>query len=280
MNNAVICKDFSSLIVIAIVGYMLPTISLVNSEVCQLSFEMENAGNAEVNSKVIIPRGNASGGFTLRFNRTNQNVTIKFSTKSQCLVQIQNITYMNDGRSDTICAYLLPEGNAEITEMGCFLTVQHTDWGKLWNTTEYSGKIGKSAIDTSFAGHHRIMLKINHTDDYGVEIDCLKLQLACLADGGECPPIGQPLSRSEVIAIASICSPVSVIAIVLGVVQSCLCFWIKRKYNSKDIKYQQLPVDDIQPPDAPKDKEHSTGEEKGPNAQSEPTVPAELKPET
>ena len=147
---------------------------------CMLELESENGdgGNQQYRSR-------ASGGQTARLleGETINHHLVFPSTDNACTIQLSSITYSNDGTSDEIKVTI------DGTLLGSFTTYSHSNSGEYWNTfmteRDFLSKIEVHNM------HSIITVEAVDSDEYGVEIDMISLQMDCtndIGDSTECPP--------------------------------------------------------------------------------------------
>ena len=117
-----------------------------------------------------VQRSRASGQRTVRLRR-GQYVENSFTTHCSCSVTVTNVTYTNDGGSDTITLSL--DGRV----VGTFRTRSQSNYGNLWNVPQSSGRVGSSTVLRR--GVHTVRTEATTTDRYLVEIDKVILALDC-----------------------------------------------------------------------------------------------------
>ena len=125
-----------------------------------------------------MQRSAASNQATVLLYQGNQ-VRVSFPLISQCQVQVKNVAYTNDGPSDTITVLL--DGT---TTIGSFHTTAHSNHGHYWNVPINSGVLG-TPVELS-SGSHTISIRAMASDQYGVEIDKVDLDLNCSLDHPQC----------------------------------------------------------------------------------------------
>lgn len=102
-------------------------------------------------------------------------VYISICLEKSTIIDIKNITYSNDGESETLVIEIdgLPFGSFETKGGG--------DWGRLWDQKRSSGFIGRSGMLP--AGTHNITIRVNSTGDcYGVELWAFYIRLFTVVD--------------------------------------------------------------------------------------------------
>ena len=120
-----------------------------------------------------IMRGDASGGEVVALK--NEHVVAHvFPTSSLCEVQVSNVRY-SDGSSEDECTVSIAGKN-----VGEFrsTTESSTDTDK-WNEFYDSGTLGSTILGK---GQHLIMVRVNATDEFGVELDFIELGIDCGED--------------------------------------------------------------------------------------------------
>ena len=91
------------------------------------------------------------------------------------IIDIQNITYSNDGASESITV------DIDGSPLGSFDTLGDGDWGRLWEKRRSSGFVGRSGL--LHAGQHNITIRVNSSADcYGVELWELYIRLFTAVD--------------------------------------------------------------------------------------------------
>jgi len=102
----------------------------------------------------------------------------KIRSSSACELSIIDIMYSNDeGGGDNVVAFV----NDNL--IGNFTTHHKNGNGDFWNIFESSGSIGAQQIS---AGDHTLTIRLNSTDEKGVEIDLVRVSFVC---NGQCPVV-------------------------------------------------------------------------------------------
>ena len=157
-------------------------------------------------------RSAASGGEVVVL-KDGQEVSHIFSTESTCQVQVSNIRY-SDGSSADICMVFV--GNKNIGEF-------HTTSTDQWNTFYNSGTIGSTSLEM---GQHLLTVKVNATDEFGVELDYMEVSIDCeeVATPGDSAPQGDfGLSGGEIAGIVTAC--ITLLAAVISAGGAC-CYYL------------------------------------------------------
>ncbi|KAL3877033.1 hypothetical protein ACJMK2_034789 [Sinanodonta woodiana] len=160
--------------------YTVYAILLVVSESVQASsvvLEAENAVHFE--GKQVVSRLNASGQATLKMYK-GQTVSFEFCLTTDTKLEVQNLWYSNDGKSDLITV------TVDDTKLGEVLTQMQFKSGEAWNIFKPSGPLGSSVYLSE--GKHKLKLRVKKGDKYGVEIDKIELflQNGQLKNSSEC----------------------------------------------------------------------------------------------
>ncbi|KAL3877023.1 hypothetical protein ACJMK2_034779 [Sinanodonta woodiana] len=119
-----------------------------------------------------VYRKNASGAGSLHLYE-NDAMTIRLCPDEPLIVSVENVSYSNDGMSDTL---QLSE-NQNI--LGTFSTYQHSNWGEYWNNFLPSGPIGNFHV---LAQQINLTLSVTHADCFGVELDKIVLKVNKFVD--------------------------------------------------------------------------------------------------
>ena len=115
-----------------------------------------------------IPRSQASNNFTVVM-KPHDIVRMHFCLRAKSAVTIVNIVYSNDGPADEIHAILDGE------TMGSFIGSPYDGQGRGWNLFRSSGPLpGRMVLGT---GPHVLVLNVTRSDQYGIEIDNLFLDI-------------------------------------------------------------------------------------------------------
>jgi len=166
-------------------------ISCSHSEICDYILEAEEGNSLqrlmECNTDNFYTpcmqfRSQASGRshkLTVKFTRSNQYISYRITSPSQCTLQISDIIYSNDeGGADNISVLL---GNIYV---GDFITHQmNSGMGDLWDEFHSSGQIGD--VHTIFRGENLLIIRVSVTDSKGVELD--KIDVSFNDCHGKCP---------------------------------------------------------------------------------------------
>ena len=186
-----------------------------HNNMCSIVLEAENGHGGEREY-----RSNASGGLSVRLL---EGETISYQmdfafTDNTCTLQLLSVTYSNDGPSDRVQVSL------DTTSLGSFQTFASSNGGKNWNIFRTQNGF-TSKVKLSYS---RFMITVDalETDDYGVEIDKISLQLECTnkvsTEDAQCSPsiFSQDNSTSGNNEINSHLSDGLLVTIVFGVVGS------------------------------------------------------------
>ena len=115
-------------------------------------------------------RSDASGGEVVAL-KNEQDVSHIFSTSSLCEVQVSNVRY-SDGSSEDECAVFIAGEN-----VGEFRsTTEPSTSTDKWNEFYNSGTLGSTVLEK---GRHLVMVTVNATDEFGVELDFIELSIDC-----------------------------------------------------------------------------------------------------
>ncbi|KAH3863179.1 hypothetical protein DPMN_026158 [Dreissena polymorpha] len=98
-----------------------------------------------------------------------EELMIHFDLSGPAVVDIIDVRYANDGDYDVISVGM--DGQ----ELGQFKTTTYYAWGHLWNEFDSSGPLGGPHV--LGAGHHNISLKVLHADEYGMEVDYIRVSV-------------------------------------------------------------------------------------------------------
>lgn len=115
------------------------------------------------------PRSNASNETTVLLRR-DDTIRNYFSTATFCTIQVANVSYSNDGRSDTVTL------NVDGVSVGSFTSRAWTNQGLFWNIILGSGPMG--SMVRLGPGDHLIETKATVVHG-GVEIDRIMLYSWC-----------------------------------------------------------------------------------------------------
>ena len=181
-----------------------------HNNMCSIVLEAENGRGGEREY-----RSNASGGLSVRLL---EGETISYQmefafTDNTCTLQLMSVTYSNDGPSDRVQVSL------DTTSLGSFQTYASSNGGKNWNIFRtQSGFASKVTLSDS---RFMIIVDALETDEYGVEIDKISLQLECTnevsTEDAQCSP---SVFSQDNNTINSHLSDGLIITIVFGVVGS------------------------------------------------------------
>ena len=128
------------------------------------TIEIERFGPRES----TIPRSQASNNHTVVMKK-HETVRIHFCLRVKSAITIVNIVYSNDGPADEVHAILDGES------MGSFIGSPFDGGGIGWNLFRSSGQLpGRVVLST---GPHVLVLNVTRSDEYGVEIDNLFLDI-------------------------------------------------------------------------------------------------------
>ncbi|KAK3579226.1 hypothetical protein CHS0354_033293 [Potamilus streckersoni] len=114
-----------------------------------------------------IYRQNASGGGSLHLYE-NDAIIIRLCPDGPMFVSVENVSYSNDGMSDTI--QLLENQNV----LGTFSTYQQSNWGEYWNDFLSSGPLGNFH---AYSQPINLTFSVTYADCFGVELDKIVLKI-------------------------------------------------------------------------------------------------------
>ena len=128
-------------------------------------------------------RSRASSGLTVLL-MTGQTLSFHINSikSSHCAISVKDITYSNDGHSDTVSAYLNSLTND--SKIGEFVTDPDSRGGDQWNVMKSSGQVGDAKI--LLPQENSLIIEASYTDDYDVELDTILVLFTC---DDECPVI-------------------------------------------------------------------------------------------
>lgn len=120
-------------------------------------------------SQIALQMPDSSGRRSIRQNwlivphlYKGDEMHVHFCIQAKTIVQVNNITYSNDGSMKTISV------KQNGLEIGRFDTHSNSDWGKLWDKPVNTGKIGQTQMLDP--GKYKLTLKVEHSYDcYGFE---------------------------------------------------------------------------------------------------------------
>lgn len=136
---------------------------------CGVVLEAENGSGGEKEY-----RSHASGGLSVRLMEEGDTISFQMNfalTDNTCTLQLKSVTYSNDGLSDSIQVSL------DNTSLGSFQTYASSNGGENWNSFRTQNGFASKVqlLDSRFV----ITVDVLDTDEYGVEIDKISLQLDC-----------------------------------------------------------------------------------------------------
>ena len=142
-----------------------------HNNMCSVAFEAENGSGGKEEY-----RSNASGGISVKLTEGDTiSYQVDFAYNNNvCTVQLLSVTYSNDGFMDSIQVSL------DGILLGSFQTYASSSGGENWNTFRTQrGFVSKVQLhDSQFV----ITVDALNTDEYGVEIDKISLQLDCTSE--------------------------------------------------------------------------------------------------
>ena len=139
-----------------------------HNNMCSVVFEGENGSGGRKEY-----RSNASGGISVQLTQGNTiSYQVEFAYNNNiCTIQLMSVTYSNDEFSDNIHVSL------DETLLGSFQTNASSSSGKNWNI--FRTQRGFASKVQLHDPQFMITVDALETDDYGVEIDLVSLQLDC-----------------------------------------------------------------------------------------------------
>ena len=210
MNDIFVCsvqfaktpKDYKMLMLF-LTFFVLLQLCPSDANVMVLRLEAEEGAHAG-NTRV---RNAASGGEVVVV-RDGEEVSHIFSIESACQVQVSNVRYSDESGAD-VCTVFLGRKN-----VGEFRTTTTNRPNEFFN----SGTIGSTSLEM---GQHLVMVKVNATDEFGVEVDYMELNF--VSDCGEVSTEGDSasednsgLSGGAIAGIVAAC-----ITLLAAVISSC-----------------------------------------------------------
>ncbi|KAK3596438.1 hypothetical protein CHS0354_033401 [Potamilus streckersoni] len=141
-------------------------VGLVSIQANLVIFEAENAVFFE--GKRVTPRSEASGQSTLKMNK-GQTSSIEFCLTKHSEIEVHNVWYSNDGKSDLITV------TVDNKMLGQVLSEPLSKGGEGWNIFRQSGPL--NYIVYLSEGRHQLSFYVENGDEYGVEIDKIVLLL-------------------------------------------------------------------------------------------------------
>lgn len=146
---------------------------------CSVSLEAENGSGGRPK-----PRGHASGEQSvLLFLKEKLTFYLLYHVLDNfCELSSFNITYSNDGASDTFTVSL----NGSF--LGGAQTLAQSKQGEYWDLFRTVKVPIKEVV--MYEGQYSIIISVTKADDYGVEVDKCTLQFECshkISDGSACP---------------------------------------------------------------------------------------------
>lgn len=155
--------------------FIVILLSLVASSIAKhlptpkpLTVDCLSLGNGDDFKQRLKLRDNAEDQTTIwLFN--GEILNINFDLTHDAVVDVLDVRYSNDGEWDEISLHIDGE------PLGQFKTQTMYAWGDLWNTFLSSGPVGGRRFLRK--GQHTLTLKIEHADQYGVEIDYIRFEV-------------------------------------------------------------------------------------------------------
>lgn len=163
-----------------------------------------------------IMRGDASGGEIVAL-KNEQDVSHIFATSSLCEVQVSNVRYSDGSTEDECTVFIAGENVGEFRST----TEPSTDTDQ-WNEFYNSGTLGSTVLEK---GRHLIMVTVNATDEFGVELDFIELGIDCGEDASQSDSSsasGSSLSVGGILGVLAACITL-LAAIISACVTLCCC---------------------------------------------------------
>ena len=197
------------------------------------SIPLVECSSGKFRTPCIQRRNRASKGQTIYLTFAKQYILYKIKSFSICELSIIDIRYSNDENgADNVIA--LVDDNI----IGNFTTHHKQGNGDFWNVFESSGSVGAQQISM---GDHILTIRLNSTDEKGVEIDLVRVSFVC---DGQCPIVttahhdslidddagnrdvdtGSSLSDEATIAIVYSVIILAILTVAVGI---CLAVWYK-----------------------------------------------------
>ncbi|ESO85405.1 hypothetical protein LOTGIDRAFT_154901 [Lottia gigantea] len=146
---------------------MVVIVGLLSLLVIKQVIAVEVFIEGENNKNVINSRSEASNQQTLQLSEDDK-ATYEFCLTESALVKVKNIRYSNDGGTDRIDVIVNDD------TIGSFQTTGEANNGQNWNVFRSSGEVGQSQMNS---GRHKLYVKVDTADQYGVEIDNIQLEV-------------------------------------------------------------------------------------------------------
>ncbi|XP_071131336.1 uncharacterized protein [Mytilus edulis] len=135
----------------------------------QVHIEIEDFSDFDV-SKIMRRSGASTSRTVLLFQ--GQTIKYKICIDTAIIVDIQELVYSNDGKSDFIVIKI------DDKIIGSFSTVAVSSNGRAWNNFRTSGIIGKGIRLDS--GVHEVEISVVSADSFGVELDYMTFSVETL----------------------------------------------------------------------------------------------------
>lgn len=159
-------------------------------------------------------RSAASGG-EVAVLKDGQKMSHIFSIESACEVQVSNVRYFDGSHAD-VCTVLLGSNN-----VGEFRTTTTDQWNEFYN----SGTVGSTSLEM---GQHLVTVKVNATDEFGVELDYVELSIDCgkgATGGDSASKDNSGLSIGAIVGIVTAC--ITLLAAVISVFGGFFIYYFK-----------------------------------------------------
>ncbi|XP_046584991.1 uncharacterized protein LOC124291638 [Haliotis rubra] len=143
------------------VGLLLVLLRL--SSATLISIEAETSRGEHV----VRNRDNASNGKTVLL-KEGDVLAYRFCLLRSTQAFLKDVVFSNDGNQDHVSITL----DQEI--IGSFTTESKSGHGSLWNVMKRSGKMGTRSLE---GGIHRLKMKVIESDEYGIEIDKILIEI-------------------------------------------------------------------------------------------------------
>ncbi|KAL3877025.1 hypothetical protein ACJMK2_034786 [Sinanodonta woodiana] len=151
-----------------VIIFLLLTLSIYISAEHIIDVELENLEKDHPWTGIrSVYRQNASRGGSLHLYETDA-IIVKLCPDGPMTVSVENVSYSNDGTSDTL--QVLENRNV----LGTFTTYQQSNWGEYWNVFLSSGPLGIFYAD---AQPINLTLSVTYADCFGIELDKIVLKV-------------------------------------------------------------------------------------------------------
>lgn len=135
----------------------------------QVHIEIEDFSDFDV-SKIMRRSGASTSRTVLLFQ--GQTIKYKICIDTAIIIDIQELVYSNDGKSDFIVIKI------DDKIIGSFSTMAVSSFGRAWNNFKTSGIIGKGIRLDS--GVHEVEISVVSADSFGVELDYMTFSVETL----------------------------------------------------------------------------------------------------